>query len=58
MGWNLEGAIKQSDKSYIKELESRIAELENTKQRKSKKKYNFDKILGNPIQKKDLPWEF
>jgi len=41
-----EGSIRPSDKAYIRELEERIAELENIKIKKSKKKYNFDKYWG------------
>jgi hypothetical protein len=58
MGFNLEGKIKPLDKVYIKELEIRIARLENLNpKKKSKIGYNFDNILGN-VDPKNAPWSF
>lgn len=58
MGFNAEGFIKPSSNSdYIKKLEARIAELENTKQRKRKRKIDFSGILGE-VSAGNLPWEF
>lgn len=57
-GRNIEGKIKHSNKdSYIEKLEKRIAELENTKTKKGKKKFNFDNIIGS-VNPSDYPWEF
>lgn len=57
MGWNLEGAIKPSDKAYIRELEPRIAELENIKKRKSKNERDFGFLFPAP-KKGERAWDF
>ncbi len=57
MGYNAEGRIipRNNNDAYIRQLENRIAMLENLQRKKKKQKYNFSRILP-AVDPSDYPW--